>query len=420
MIKPLASNPLTFLSQTGQPVKLISIKIKGLFEIFDYDIAFPQEENALIITGPNGFGKTMILNIIFNLFEGEISFFDTLPFSFVALSFSGGLAVEIKKLDIFNDVENSSTGITFFENGVKIGEFRSKIAGLVSALRKSVDISNNKIPERLDSKVKNDAMNMPIQFEELRVHIVREQRLLSLVKGQNAFTNDKVIESIKIHAATLMKLLALYDDDYSNINQSLDGSYPMRLRSETQILTKEEYQARYSKIKEKQIKLANYDLYELKIDDMLYSAEDAKALSVYLKDLEKKLSVFDELLQKLDIFTEILNERRFTFKKIRINREKGFFFESITGKELELSQLSSGEQHEIILLYELIFNVDENTLVLIDEPEISLHISWQKEFLADLLRIIALQKMQVIVATHSPAIVNGRWDLTYNLEKTVA
>jgi len=54
---------------------------------------------------------------------------------------------------------------------------------------------------------------------------------------------------------------------------------------------------------------------------------------------------------------------------------------------------------------------------LIDEPEISLHITWQKEFLDDLLKIIKMQNFQVLIATHSPSIINGRWDLVYNLEK---
>jgi predicted ATP-binding protein involved in virulence len=110
-----------------------------------------------------------------------------------------------------------------------------------------------------------------------------------------------------------------------------------------------------------------------------------------------------------------LNERRFTFKSIKINRSKGFYFETSKGKELELNQLSSGEQHEVVLLYELIFNVKPNVLVLIDEPEISLHVSWQKEFLSDLLKIVKIQKIQVLVATHSPSIINDRWDLVYNL-----
>ena len=68
------------------------------------------------------------------------------------------------------------------------------------------------------------------------------------------------------------------------------------------------------------------------------------------------------------------------------------------------------------MLYELIFNVKPNILVLLDEPEISLHITWQKEFLNDLLKIIKIQNIQVLIATHSPAIINDRWDLVYNLE----
>ena len=84
---------------------------------------------------------------------------------------------------------------------------------------------------------------------------------------------------------------------------------------------------------------------------------------------------------------------------------------------MELNQLSSGEQHEVVLLYELIFNARQNTLVLIDEPELSLHVTWQKEFLTDLIKIISLQNIQVLIATHSPTIINDRWDLVYNLEK---
>lgn len=148
-----------------------------------------------------------------------------------------------------------------------------------------------------------------------------------------------------------------------------------------------------------------------------YSAEDSKALLVYLNDLEEKLNVFNPILEKLDLFTTILNERRFTYKSISIDQSKGFTFKDHRDKDLTLEQLSSGEQHEVVLLYELIFNTRANSLVLIDEPEISLHITWQKEFLKDLLKIIELQQFQVIVATHSPSIINDRWDLVHTLKK---
>jgi predicted ATP-dependent endonuclease of OLD family len=42
---------------------------------------------------------------------------------------------------------------------------------------------------------------------------------------------------------------------------------------------------------------------------------------------------------------------------------------------------------------------------LIDEPEISLHVAWQKEFLKDLQEIIKIQNMPVVIATHSPRLL---------------
>lgn len=73
--------------------------------------------------------------------------------------------------------------------------------------------------------------------------------------------------------------------------------------------------------------------------------------------------------------------------------------------------LSSGEQHLIILIYELLFKVESNTLLLIDEPELSMHISWQREFVDDLLKIIELNPIDVILATHSPSIINDHSNL---------
>lgn len=95
---------------------------------------------------------------------------------------------------------------------------------------------------------------------------------------------------------------------------------------------------------------------------------------------------------------------------------KVFLFKSIQDEKLQLTELSSGEQHEVVLLFELLFKAQENSLVLIDEPEISLHVVWQLAFLDDIKDIINLQKIDVVIATHSPQIINDNWDLTVNLE----
>lgn len=52
---------------------------------------------------------------------------------------------------------------------------------------------------------------------------------------------------------------------------------------------------------------------------------------------------------------------------------------------------------------------------MIDEPEISLHVEWQLNFLEDIERIAQTNKVRVIVATHSPQLIGSRWDECYDL-----
>ena len=106
-----------------------------------------------------------------------------------------------------------------------------------------------------------------------------------------------------------------------------------------------------------------------------------------------------------------------TFKHISISRDSGFYIVDNDNpkKTLDLSQLSSGEKQDIVLFYDLIFSTKEKLLLLIDEPEISLHISWQKKFLDDLLEVSKHSNVQVIVATHSPQIVSNHMDIQIDL-----
>ena len=147
-------------------------------------------------------------------------------------------------------------------------------------------------------------------------------------------------------------------------------------------------------------------------------------LKLYVKDTNEKLSTFDDIYEKINTFVEILNSK-LIFKKVKVDSKRGFYFvrdikenEDLGKKEkvLSLSKLSSGEQHQVILLYQLIFNSDSTTLVLIDEPEISLHIVWQKQFMADLVKISEINNSKSIIATHSPQIVGNKWDSTIDLE----
>lgn len=426
-------------------MKIKAIEIKNLFGIFDYNILLSNNENLLIITGPNGFGKTMILNVIYNFFNKKFLFFQKLTFDQIKITIDNESSVLIQKIE--ND-NNKFTKFIFLKNETEIDKFEIDNK-LEESILKNISmhipvgrIDENRwidhrtdrvleldeliteyaeqLPEKISQKLfKIKQSTLEKYFDILKVHLIREQRLFR--KADRHYREEKdqtvMIETIQTYSRELRLLINQNLQQSFKISQELDSTYPVRLVTETKKLTEEEYIDKFDKLKIKQEKLANNGLYVTKQGFLNYSKDDSKALLVYLNDLEKKLGVFDILLEKLELFTNILNDRRFTFKSIQIDRDKGFYFKTKNGTELLLNQLSSGEQHEVVLLYELIFNAKQNVLVLIDEPEISLHITWQKEFLNDVLKIIKIQNIQVILATHSPSIINDRWDLVYNLEK---
>lgn len=87
----------------------------------------------------------------------------------------------------------------------------------------------------------------------------------------------------------------------------------------------------------------------------------------------------------------------------------------MTKEDIPLKFLSSGEQQELVMLYKLIFNGEKDTIILIDEPEISLNVSWQREFLDDMKEIVDMNKICLVIATHSPQIINENWELVDTL-----
>lgn len=423
---------------------LTSIKIEKLFDIFDYDIEF-KKEGITILTGPNGYGKTTVLKILDALASKNGLFFVRLLFKKIILEFSHTNVITLEKKDS-SEVLITATG--------KSKPVRWNHKSLDRTLRRlpffhQID-ENRWIDVRSDEIYNTDTLLQKVLFEfpelgdELQasefpkispkiptIYFIREQRLLRPVpesrirlrqSGSNYYTpSDKEINAfsntIEEYAKELRDTIKETLAKSSQINQELDSSFPSRLFDQQQDISEEEFKQRFDKVREIQKALGEYGLSDIKENSHpTYKPENAKALYVYINDTEKKLAVFSELLSKLKTFTEILNERRFTFKRMDISKEDGFKFSTHLGSSLALGDLSSGEQQEVVLLYELLFKVKAGTLVLIDEPELSLHVVWQKQFLDDLFKIIALQKISIVVATHSPQIINNHWDLTVDLE----
>ncbi len=163
--------------------------------------------------------------------------------------------------------------------------------------------------------------------------------------------------------------------------------------------------------------------------------DDDSALVVfdmYLDDVREKLVVFNPLLKRLKVFTDSL-KALLDLKTVSINLSQWDNIlevkNSISNASIPLDALSSGEQHLIVLLGRLLFDAsNSDALVMMDEPEISFHPSWQEKF-SDILFKIQNEsketknsktvKRHFIIATHSPAFIGDHWDKTVELAKMV-
>lgn len=415
---------------------ITSIEIHNLFGRFNYKIS-TKTGGITIITGPNGFGKSTILKIINALSNGDILYFNDLDFSHLTVKFDNRKKISMQKVKGAITIDDLS--VPFFDK--KHQEYTQYLSR--PWLQR---ISDGFIDRRTDEFFKEDELfyryyleNDRYRYEHIKgsetstisklknkidqikkwcgdVRFISDQRLIRT--GIKRSDEPKIINVIQELPKRLKLQISKVSEEYSRVANTLDSSYPKRLfAAEDGIKNQAEYQLCLEEANEKFEKLNTYNLVDMTIiDEKNYNPIYSTALKIYFDDFTEKYKVFQDLISKLDLFTKIINSR-LKFKHIRITRNNGFEIVDNDNAEkvLQLSQLSSGEKQEIVLFYDLIFDTKQKLLLLIDEPEISLHITWQKKFLDDLLEVSKQIELQIIVATHSPQIVSNHLDIQIDL-----
>lgn len=414
--------------------RMLGIQFEKLFGRFDYNVIF-NSEGLTILTGPNGYGKSTILKSIEAIgkeFVG-IMFFMRLDFRKITVNFENNRNIIIEKVDntlIINDIPIQ--GEVFQNSLEEIMERRPFFSRIDENTwfdrRRGTKITLNDYISDLYVKevrsVESDAdikifstelINLLKEMKQLvgEIYFIKEQRLIR--ENKNRRDEQEVVNVIEELPIRFRELMQNVQQDYSIVANKLDSTYPNRLFETEEGIAESDYKIKMQEMASKFESLSKYDLSTMQEPvNFIFKEEHAKALKVYFDDFEVKYQVYEDFINKLDLYTDIINHR-LSFKTLKISKEFGISIIDENSKHLKLTQLSSGEKQEIVLFYDLIFGTEKDILLLIDEPEISLHITWQKKFMDDLLRIIDYKGFNVIVATHSPQIINNHWDRQVDL-----
>jgi ABC-type microcin C transport system duplicated ATPase subunit YejF len=137
--------------------------------------------------------------------------------------------------------------------------------------------------------------------------------------------------------------------------------------------------------------------------DSSYTKEDlaVNLLEPYITSLESRHSAIAEIFHTIDRFISILNSF-FSGKSITYDTSRGFVIRNEkTGRDLNPSMLSSGEQQLLLLFCYVLLSTDQPSVFIIDEPEISLNIKWQRKLVQSLLDVAQAGNVQFILASHS-------------------
>lgn len=437
-------------------MKVEKISVIGLFGTFDHEIILNSEPPITLVLGRNGLGKTILLRMLSAIFTNHLEYLCQVKFKFFTIYFELG-----------NKLVISRQPKTFYELKFEFSRYKGQVVSIDSralkieqktygrfqellrnskTLRESyfgaiMDAPEYDLKDKfelvsslsknwLDTSEKNKG-NYPKWLKDVmnvyNGHLITTERIIMPYKSNDLHEEqNKYKRAINECSKDILKKVGSSMNEASNLTAELDRSFPNRIIRAFEVIKEmdasllDELVNGLEMLKKRQNILQKTGIQQkmdkdFPLDVHSVNLQTYTILSVYVKDSLEKLKPYEDLANKLQLFLEIMNSK-LLFKNVLFVQNEGFKVVSTkTDDIIPLQELSSGEQHLFILFYQMLFMLDSNSLLLIDEPEISLHVSWQKHFVEDLMNVLKLNPMTVIMATHSPTLIGPYWNLTSEL-----
>ncbi|NBI43886.1 AAA family ATPase [[Haemophilus] felis] len=438
-------------------MKIIRINFSNVNGYLDIDRDINDDIN--IFTGINGSGKTTILKIIVSLLS-EIPDVDYLS------------SIFFSKLSIFL-YRNDGREYEYFclnSNGTKKFGIRvvnentpDELQNDPAIMLEFPDFYNKKKSHDIIKQIKQDFSKKNISFESEIIYLDLQRSIEGKVKDEFEidyyrpfFPSSKLFENLISESrknSEIIKIQNLVKEKYIDIlkkhrrmEHKLQGKIikstfdfinieDVRNKDEItqEIIEKKEYLIKEVQNIDGNIKKSIVDFFDNyeKIKELpdnnpdkeltiSYNYKQFVKMNEIIKSIDDTKKQKDALFYPINHFVETLNSFfSATRKKVEIGNRGDLLIKDRYNNYININDLSSGETQIFIIIGNLIFNNNSSKLLIIDEPELSLHIKWQDTLRTFIINNIINSKLQLIFATHSPDLIVDLDEKCINLNKYV-
>ena len=398
-----------------------------------------------LLYGDNGTGKTTILNLIFHLLStdsgrGHKSRLSQVPFRNITVTFSDNTKVfayrdSDRLIGAFHfglEPSNSSRDIVTLNIDPEIGSMK-----------------RDQMPQELDPLLERISEFVPAVFylgddrtlksdtlpeHDLRNHRRRrgrrydEDNLLDFDQGYAESRKDALSESIARTQNQLYVELArastkgeadarqIYADILNTIASARKSSEAQPDETPSLVKDLRELERTSSQFAAFQLGTAIDAaplLESLSTADEVTRPMVAQVLRSYINGQQARLRAFRVLYTKMHNLVSTTNDY-LTDKQLELDITKGISVRT-PADLLDPTVLSSGEQHLLVLFLNVFPSSDQTRLFIIDEPELSLNIKWQRQLVGSLLELTDTSQCQFLLATHSIELLAKHTDYVVKL-----
>jgi predicted ATPase len=410
------------------------VKIDGFWGTKVVDLSFYRHLNFII--GVNGSGKTTFIDILSAALRIDLETLANSQFSKIEITLKSTNQNKKPRIIVEKDDKDEFTpNITYF--------LYEKSSDTIPLVYEFEDIPQNRLRSR---RVRN-----PIQFHTtlherissllnlkwlpiLRTHSIQEFEYSDQSRDFVDLKLDNVLSGFTRYFSSMQARDQRQTDSFqeaiflSLLHKATGFGEELR-RSEEELETEREELAhimaefnvdaqKYTTLIDSHFRMLHAAMHKLSGSEGMKPVDIAAILDnnrlINLVDkwtsLKKERA---EIYRTRENFIKIMNDR-LSRKRLIINDRNDIFVETQSGKQFSPKFLSSGEKQLFILLGEALLCERKQVTYIADEPELSLHVTWQSDLVNSL--IMLNPNLQIIFATHSPDIVGRHQDRIIEIE----